>query len=188
MLEHINLNFSFKILLIRFIGILLIILAIVIGSLGYLIDIGIINLLFHYQQLIIEYYSSISTELVSLGITILIIDVLYEIRNVETTKRDLILQMGSPNNALAIEATRKLMALGTLTDGSLRNANLINANLKEANLFNANLINAKLMGANLANTDFTQANIHRVDLQDANLQQADLSQSRITMANLKRCN
>lgn len=91
--------------------------------------------------------------------TIVVLDRLANDRAIKAEKRDLILQMGSPDNSFAIEAVRILTLRGWLKDGSLQDARLWKANLQEANLMGANLQNANLMGANLRHARLDAANI-----------------------------
>ena len=53
-----------------------------------------------------DYYATISMGLASIAITVLIADILHQHRDTEREKRNLILQMGSPDNPSAKEAVR----------------------------------------------------------------------------------
>jgi hypothetical protein len=78
----------------------------VIGILGFIID----N---------IPYINELRAELVGIGITVLIIDNANEAIKRREEKKRLILQMGSPDNAFAIEAVRQIRARGWILDGAL---------------------------------------------------------------------
>lgn len=123
---------------------------------------------------------NISPELIGIGITVLIIDAANERRVIELEKKDLILQMGSPDNAFAIEALRKLRARGWLKDGSLRKANLAGSNLQEANLYNA-----VMKGVNLSKANLSGAILVGVDLSNSSLAEAELTLARLHGANLR---
>lgn len=165
----------------RIAGVALLVLAILVGILGYLNQHGC-TYLRGTPQRILEYLSAnISTELASIAITILVVDALYEHRETEREKKRLILQMGSPDNAFAREAVRALRSRGWLGDGSLKGADLENANLQKAALNEANLQGANLVAANLQGADLWD-----VHLQEASLAGANLQQVRLVRANLQR--
>ncbi len=129
-------------------------------------------------------------ELASIALTILIIDGLNQRRAERQELNDLILQMGSPDNAFAREAVRKLRARDLFDKGVLRKVNLSEADLqgahlvtldmREAMLHNANLKSANLVGANL-----NKAFLVRANLRDSKLQGADLSEAYLNFANLR---
>jgi uncharacterized protein YjbI with pentapeptide repeats len=162
--------------------------------------------------------SDFSTELISIAITVLLIDRMNDRRAIEQEKKALILQMGSPENAFAVEATRILRVRGWIEDGSLREAylmganlqgahlgvadlqgaillgadlrgaNLKSANLQGAELWGANLQEANLWGANLHGVTLGGANLHGANLRDANLQEANLRDANLQKANLMEAN
>jgi uncharacterized protein YjbI with pentapeptide repeats len=107
----------------------------------------------------------------------------FEISQNEHEKRTLILQMGSPTNSFAVEAVRKLRAIGWLQDGALEGANLSGANLQNADLSDADLKGVDLSKANLQDVVFTQAN-----LEDANMNKANLTRAKFSEVNLKNVN
>jgi len=106
------------------VGLLLLATAVLVALVGYLNQRGSLCLYIGewVGGFLQDYYANISTELASIAITVLIVDVLYQQRDVEREKRDLILQMGSPDNTFAVEAVRRLRAQGWLKYGALRGA------------------------------------------------------------------
>jgi len=158
----------------RLAGIALLLLAILVGTLGYLNEHGGLYLTETAKQILKYLSANISTELASIAITILVVDALHQHRETEREKERLILQMGSPDNAFAREAVRALRARGWLEDGSVRGAYLLLANLQEADLRDANLQEAILQGANLQEAILLLANLQGTDLLSANLQGAVL--------------
>jgi len=133
-----------------------------------------------------DYVTNIYTELigvvVSIGITVVIVDRYYERRDLEREKesrqraeeqqnndlkRRLVWEVGSGSNEFAKNAIGQMRYEGWLTgkNGLLKGEFLSNANLQNANLRNANL--------------------RRADLQDALLYKADLSYSKLRKANLR---
>jgi uncharacterized protein YjbI with pentapeptide repeats len=161
-----------------------------------------------YVPHIADFYLDIRSELIGIGITVLIIDNVNEMYRRRAEKERLILQMGSPNNSYAIEAIRQLRLRKWLTDGSLRNAYLIGADMSMADLSQAdlrgaeliavNLNMANLMSANLSDTNLEYAKLIETYLQDAvltgailkgvDLSRAVLGQAHLSHANLYRAN
>ena len=172
--------------LLRLTGIVLLLLAILVGILGYLNQHGCVYLR-ETPRRILEYLSAnFSMELVSIAITILFVDELYQRRETEREKRRLILQMGSPDNAFAVEAVRALRVYGWLQNGSLKTADVHMANLKKAYLVNANLQGAYLVDANLQEAKLTAANLQGADLRLANIQGARLWATDLQGTDLER--
>jgi hypothetical protein len=135
------------------------------------------------------------TEMAGAVVTYLLLElVIGRTERREAKKADLIAQMGSKAQDVAIAASEQLARCGWLYDGSLQGADLewanlqeaflpganlqgadlLGANLQEAFLHRANLQGAFLYGANLQGTDLASANLKEVDLEDANLQGANL--------------
>lgn len=145
-----------------------------------------------------DFYANFSMELASIAITILIVDRLYRRRDEEREKKDLILQMGSPNNVFAREAIRRLRKQGWLFDSTMEGADLGRANLEMADLDKVSLVKVKLeganlKGANLTGADLREANLRGVNLKGANLsdallEEADLSESSLKKANMSSTN
>ena len=156
-----------------------------------------------------SFNAGFGTELAGILITIFILDKLQARRAEATEKEALVLQMGSPDNAFAIEAVRQLSAKGWLVDGTLQkamlgkadlnganlswadlsgavlyDAKLIEADLYEANLSKAYLSEAKLIGANLIGAKLIGARLFKADLNGANLNDAKLSRAYLEEADL----
>lgn len=147
---------------------------------------------FNYTALISDFYANIAVDLLSIVLTVLILDKLNERRaeqQEESEKQSIIGQIGSNNNTFALEAVKLADRKGWLADGSLNGQNLSNANLEEAYLANAklnnvnlensvlykaNLSGATLNGANLNNTNLTRANFRVADLRGASFKDAIL--------------
>jgi hypothetical protein len=115
------------------------------------------------------FYGDIHAELIGIGITVLILGNADQALRIRQEKQRLILQMGSPDNALAIEAVRQLESKGWLYDGTIKRAYL-----KEANLERVDLEGADLEGVNLAGANLKGANLDGADLEGANLECANL--------------
>jgi hypothetical protein len=162
------------------------------------------------KETIEAFYPNFGMEFISIAITVIVIDWLYERRDERREKERLIRQMRSKDNGLALQAVEELRACGWLRDGSLRSVSLFGANLQEAeliavdlsgtvltraNLRLANLQNAMLDGADLTLADLSGANLSVADLRHAclvgaklnstNLQRADLEGADLTTADLQ---
>lgn len=129
-----------------------------------------------------DFYANIAAEAISIGVTVLIIERLNKRRAEEVEKKALILQMGSPDNAFAIEAVRQLRDKGWTHDGTLQGAHLLRANLSNADLFCADLSNTNLFGANLSNADLFYADLSNASLRNANLKDAYLIETNLSNA------
>lgn len=140
------------------------------------------------EHTFVDLYANIGTELASIAITVLIIDRLYKRRAMEERKHALVLQMGSPDHAFAIEAVRILTARGWLDGGLLKGVHLTLANLEGVHLLNVNLQEAHLELANLRKARFTGADMQRAYLQGANLDGANLCGVNLCGANLNDAN
>ncbi len=162
-------------------------------------------------DLINDFYANIATELVSIAVTVLVIDQLDEWRADEHMRAFLIREMSSHDNGTRIRAIEEARAHGWLWDGSLCETNLQGANFQDIDLTdtNAEVVNladpreentdvnllrganlqfANLVCANLKNANLQGANLQQANLQGANLQQANLSGAMIEGANLEFAN
>lgn len=137
---------------------------------------------------IADFYANASAELISIAITVLIIERASGKQNEQEKKEQLIFQMGSDESITSKEAARLLRHKGWLQDGSLEGAWLNRANLKGAFLRNANLEGARLHNANLKGADLKTAYLEGAGLGSANLQSARLSEANLVEANLGRAN
>lgn len=135
-----------------------------------------------------DFYANISAELVSIGITVLIVDKIYEARTEKQRKDQLIREMKSTDNGIALRAVEELRAHNWLTNGSLQRAWLMRANLQQANLCLANLKDVNLMEANLRAALLSSSNLERALLQDANLSFARITESNLEGTNLSGAN
>lgn len=135
-----------------------------------------------------DFYSNVGTELASIAITILIIDRLQERSAEAREKNRLILQMGSPDKAFAVDAVRMLNARGWLREGTLSQQNLNESNLESANLKGAVLRNTTFWQANLRKVKFNGADLRGADFHVANLEGAHFSGADLRGAKFKDAN
>jgi uncharacterized protein YjbI with pentapeptide repeats len=149
-----------------------------------------------------EILGSLFPEVLGIAFTVGIIDRMNNRRANEQRKRELILQMGSPNNEFALEAVRLLNLLGWLDDGSLQKIQLENCQLQNADLRGADLRDAimskgdfrqasfhfaNLSGANLAQSVFIEAKCVEVDFTYADLKESKFQSATLTSAKLVEC-
>jgi len=164
----------------RIAGIALLMLAFLVGTLGYFNERELLYLTETAKQILKYLSANVSTELASIAITMLFVDALYEHRETEREKKRLILQMGSPDNAFAREAVRALRAREWLQKGAAKKAILWDADLTGAYLAWANL-----QGAHFANAKVQDADLWKADLRDAILENTDFKGACLEDANLK---
>src|SRR6266511_1360515 len=127
--------------------------ALLLGVLGVLIVLGGVlyhhcacqswpNLVAGWEQEFEALYANFATTLIGIAIAVFTIDKANERRAEQQLKAQLIREMGSTDNGIALRAARELQAHGSdddnwLTDGSLKGAYLIRANLHDASLSDA---------------------------------------------------
>lgn len=166
------------------------ILFIAIGTIGFLKPFGWFNKKIHIAAAI-----SVTT--------LAIVELLFKRYSIEQ-KKTVMLQVGSNNNATALDAVRISAQEKWLYDGSFKgqllwSANLQNADLsramlqdvdfQNADLTNANLVGADLRGAtlwmtNLSNVKLIYCNFEAADLMSANLQSSNLTVANLNYASL----
>lgn len=139
-----------------------------------------------------SYRQGISTELYGAVITTillgLVVLIFAQYQDIQNQKASLIFQMGSPENAIAIEAVRQLRVEGWLNDGTLQRADLRSANLHDAALAWVDLRYANMGGVSLEAANFLRGDLRFVNLEGANLVNSDLREAFLSGANLQRAN
>ena len=128
-----------------------------------------------------QFYGNIHSELIGIGLTVLILGNADQYIRTKLEKKKLILQMGSTDNGFALEAVRQLEARGWLYDGTLRKSKLY-----EANLTNAHLDKANLKGSNLMRADLRSSTLWLAELSDCCMDMAHLEGARLRGANMDR--
>ncbi|NLE82926.1 MAG: pentapeptide repeat-containing protein [Chloroflexi bacterium] len=123
-------------------------------------------------------------ELIGAGIATLLIGNASQATQIQEEKKRLILQMGSPDHTIAIEAARQFRLQGWLQDGSLKGVFFVEANLSGADLGSANLSKTIFWGANLIGAKLEYSNLSRADLKWANLSGAELAAADLSGADL----
>lgn len=141
------------------------------------------------------FWQHFGTEVFGAFLTFLLIGILIDTRR---KRDDLIRQMGSRGNDMALSAVDELRKQQWLEDGTLMHARLGHANLERAdlgsaklewvNLPSASLRGARLNSANLAGAVFWHANLEEAKLVFTNLPGADFREANLAGANLLRAN
>jgi uncharacterized protein YjbI with pentapeptide repeats len=143
---------------------------------------------------ILSYVSNLWTEAISIGITVIILDRINQWRNsqsrIRELKENLIHEVRSVNNTIAIHATNELRDRDWLVGekGILQGANLENANLQGVDFADTNLQETELSYANLQSARLTFANLQEVHLHEANLYEANLAYANLQKAQLYKAN
>lgn len=137
-------------------------------------------------------YSNFSSEFISIGITVLVINSILEREQQNREWKNLAIQMGSVNNGDALTAIKRLEADGLLVSGflsgrSFPGANLENALLSGALMERCDFDNCILSGANLSRSNLKHSTLRRAKLILTNLESADLKWVNLNNAELLGC-
>lgn len=169
-------------------SIILVIVGIIIG--GFIF--GAEHPFFTSNDNFLGYSTNVFTELLSVGITILVLDRLNERRQTFREKERLRVLARSRANQVALNAIEEMRFNGWLEgdESLLQNAYLARANLQTVNLANANLqvarlYRANLRGAYLFRTSLEGANLESSDLAEADLRRANLSYTKLSSVNFQ---
>lgn len=137
-----------------------------------------------------EALNSLSMELFGAAVTFYALELVVRPRkrreSDKARKVQLIQDMGSVVNSVALRAVEELRSEGWLQDGSLKEAILTSANLEGASLWGANLEKVNLSGANLRGSNLALVRLLDADLSGANLEDAVLKGANLESAILKR--
>lgn len=156
----------------RILGIMLMLIGIAVGFLGYFNRYEKLQLGEFANRFLSDFYANISTDLVSIALTILVIDYLNEKRATEQKKYQLVRELGSSDHGFATRAVRELIANEWLYDGSLNGAYLSGANLHNEDLYGLQMTDGWLIGANLEYTNLNDATISNVIMNGSKLTNA----------------
>lgn len=130
------------------------------------------------------YFTNLYTEMISIAVTVFVLNLLARWREEARHRTDLLFRMGSRVNAEAVRAVEELRRNRWLFEGWANGARLGRANLQTANLSNASLKNAKLTYANLRQTYAPEANLSGAILDHADLRDADLTGANLELADV----
>lgn len=131
------------------------------------------------RTILSDFYANVSSELLSIVITVVVLDRLQQRRQNAQDLQRLKALMASDENMITKIAVAELRARGWLEDGSLQGANLERANLQGARLRYMNLQAAYLDGANLQEADLSHTNLQKAFMMSANLQATNLKRSNL---------
>jgi uncharacterized protein YjbI with pentapeptide repeats len=135
-----------------------------------------------------DFADNIITDIISVAVTIVVLQRWNQRQSTIQRQEDLILQLGSEEGAFVREAVRHLRRYGWLIDGTLDQGYFRSANLAAALLKHASLQDSDLGRANLKNADIAFANLQEADLSFADLEGAELSSCKLQGANLSYAN
>lgn len=179
---------------VRFIGAFLFLLGLVITVVGHINQYDALIV----TQLFTDLYANLGAELLSIAVTVLIIDQLYQRRETKQQTERLLREIRSKENSIALRALEELKALGLVDRGVLVAADLKYANLQDAiingadmrraYLTFANLREADLRGTDLSDAILRQCNLQAVLLLNVNLTGAKLLEADLRDANLNGAN
>jgi len=156
-------------------GTWLIVLSFVIAPIAFWVTVSLPENI--WVKLVKDFYPNVVTDLLSIGLGIKVLDKLYQKRNNESEKRNLVSQLGSSFNLFALDAARILrhkewhnnLESTSFYRANLKNAELYDFNLKKANLTYANLKNANLNGTILDGADITETILEKAQFCRASL-------------------
>ena len=138
---------------------------------------------FTFDLFIQDFHANIVTELGGIAVTILVVDFFYRKQSLNERRSQLIRELGSTHNVIALRSLSELRAQGWLSDGSLKNAFFEYSDLRDANLSGANLSGSWLYSINLE-----KSNLHRVNFENVSMLDVNLSNANMAKANLKGLN
>ena len=162
---------------VRLIGIVLLGLAVLSGTLGFINQHSEVYI---PAPLISDYYANVSSELASIAITILLINYLSEQRFERRERARLIKELRSTDNAAVKRAANDLWVLDWLEDGCLRGAILHNSSMMNIDIRGADLRNADLTGADMRGSDLRQVKLDGAIINEANLKKAVISLNQLS--------
>ena len=140
---------------------------------------------FDLQRFKLDFYGNAGTELISIAITVVVIDTLYRFRERRQYKAQLIRQLGSGDRSTAMQAVQELKAAEWFRTGAMRDARLYHADLSRGQMHYANLEGADLRAANLRGTELKRAIFCHARLNHADLSYTELVEADFTGATLK---
>jgi uncharacterized protein YjbI with pentapeptide repeats len=148
--------------------------SIVVGVVGYLHQHDYLYLGKILGQILTDYYANVSTELASIAITVLVIDILNERRGDQQLLEQLLLDLGGLDNGMALRALRELKARNWITKETLQRQDFHEADLQRADFSYLSLQGVNLSYANMQYANLAEANLEGADLEGADLEHAHL--------------
>jgi len=151
-------------------------------------------LIFPFLELIITNLSDLLIgllpEAIGVGFIVLLLDRIYEHRDTQQLKHQLIYDIQGESNESAKVALHRLRYEGWLTgeSGLLKGLDLRASYLQHADLQDANLQGTRLTFSNLEQAKFTEADMRSTDLWRTNLLKAELWKANLQGANLTKSN
>ena len=124
----------------------------------------------------------LGVELFGMGLTVFLIDWLYEQRDERERKKQLIRELGSTDSTLSNRAVLELSSKGWISDGTLKGCILMNSNLENADLDDADFSFCNLEGVNFKGAHLGGANFYRANLKKSNFSDCFLDEAKFNYA------
>lgn len=146
------------------------------------------NVQWPFGEIVKILYPNLASEFLSIAITILLINFLYEKKEKNLNKRRLIRELGSEDKGFTSRALKEIIELGYHNDGTLAGINLAKANLEGLDLSGLNLKNVDFSFANLNTAILKGCNLDGAILNDAQLREVNLEDCSLNQTQMARCN
>jgi len=137
--------------------------------------------------------TNIYTEIISIGITIVILDRINEYRETQRLKKQLRRDAGSRSNTTALSAIDSMRhegwlvgKSGLLEKQSLRRSNLDQSYLRYAQLYKTDLYRSSLVEADLIEADMKFSNLTHANLEGAWLYRTQLNGAELSYVNFEK--
>ncbi|MEV6707716.1 pentapeptide repeat-containing protein [Micromonospora wenchangensis] len=138
-----------------------------------------------WHGLVQDLYANLATSILSIAGTVLLIDRLYERRDVNQLKKRLIWEMGSSDRAAASRAVKELRDSGWLSGGDLRGVDLTKADLSQTDLSGGVFAEVNFSFATLVSADFSRADATGARFEECEARRVILKGAVLTNASLK---
>lgn len=120
------------------------------------------------------FLESLVPEAMGIGFTLLILDRLNERRENRKEREQLIRQLHSYYNPVAMQALEELRVIGYLSDGTLHNQDFRGADWRDANLYQADLTGCDLRNTKMQKADLVEANLTNAQVTEDQLVTTDI--------------
>ncbi|HEX2623312.1 MAG TPA: pentapeptide repeat-containing protein [Phototrophicaceae bacterium] len=113
-------------------------------------------------------------EAMGMSFTLLILDRLNESREERQVREQLVRQLHSYYNPVAMQALEELRVLGYLSDGTLHSQDFRGADWRDGNFYEADLSGCDLRNAKIQKADFVDANLKDAQVSEDQLAATDI--------------
>ena len=141
------------------------------------------------EKAVLDFASNqFGVQLFGMGLTVVLIDWLYEKRDEREKKYQLIKELGSLDRSLSTRAALELSSRNWLSDGTLKKSILLNANLERADLDEADFSFCNLEEANFKLANIGGGVFHNIHGKNANFVESFLEKADFYSAHLWKAN